>query len=177
MVLRFDVWQSSMGWIAASATDAGLKRMSLPEPDRDDAEDKIFPAQLEGDHDPDWFKPIAGLIERYLHGESVDLSVIPIDFSDAPPFFAAAWDACRSIPAGETRSYSWLAAEAGRPGAPRAAGQAMARNLIPLLIPCHRVVRADGSLGGFGGGVGLPLKKRLLAMEGAAIGGSGLGGA
>lgn len=167
-MLRFDVWESSMGWIAASATDAGLRRMSLPEPDRDDAEEKIFPAQLEGTHDPDWFKPIAELIDRYLSGEAVDLSVVPIDFSDTPPFFAAAWEACRSIPLGETRSYSWLAAEAGRPGAPRAAGQAMARNKMALIIPCHRVVRADGSLGGFGGGVGLPLKKRLLAMEGAA---------
>ncbi len=167
-MLRFDVWESSMGWIGASATDAGLKQMSLPEPNRDDAEERIFPAQLEGDHDPDWFRPIANLIDRYLEGEQVDLSEIQIDYSDAPPFFAKAWEACRRIPAGETRSYSWLAAEAGRPGAPRAAGQAMARNRMALLIPCHRVVRADGSLGGFGGGVGLPLKERLLAMEGAA---------
>ncbi len=157
-----------MGWIGASATDAGLKQMSLPEPNRDEAEERIFPAQLEGDHDPDWFRPIANLIDRYLEGEQVDLSEIPVDYSDAPPFFAKAWEACRRIPAGETRSYSWLAAEAGRPGAPRAAGQAMARNRMALLRPCHRVVRADGSLGGFGGGVGLPLKERLLAMEGAA---------
>jgi len=139
--------------------------MSMPEPNRDDAEDVIFPAQLECDNDPAWFDEISTAIDEYLDGEQDALVDLPTDFSDAPPFFAAAWDACRTIPWGETRSYSWLAAEAGRPGAPRAAGQAMAKNRVPLLVPCHRVIRADGSLGGYGGKLGLEMKRKLLALE------------
>ena len=90
----------------------------------------------------------------------------PIDVTDASPFHRAAWQACRTIPAGETRPYRWLASAAGRPNAPRAAGQAMARNRLPFLIPCHRVIASDGSLGGYGSGrTRLELKKRLLEME------------
>ena len=74
--------------------------------------------------------------------------------------------AARSIPYGQTRSYGWLAARAGSPAAARAAGQAMARNPIPLLIPCHRVLGAEGALTGFGGG--LRTKRALLELEGVA---------
>ena len=163
--IRFDVWKSKYGWIAAAASDKGITQMSMPEPDRDDAEDVIFPAQLECDHDPDWFREISVAIDDYLDGVRDTLVDLPTDFSDAPPFTAAMWDACRTIPWGETRSYSWLAAKAGRPGAPRAAGQAMAKNRVPLLVPCHRVIRADGSLGGYGGRRGLEMKRKLLALE------------
>ncbi len=164
-MLKFDVWETRHGWIAACATSRGLKLMSLPEPDRDDAEETIYPAQVEGEHDPKAFDEIRSAIEEYFDGDEAALASVAVDFSDAPPFFKAAWNACRSIPAGETRSYKWLAVHAGSPDAMRAAGQAMARNRLPLVIPCHRVVRADGSLGGFGGGVGLPLKERLLNLE------------
>ena len=92
------------------------------------------------------------------------LDDIELDLEDAPPFFRAAWSACRTIPPGETRSYRWLAAEAGNPRAVRAAGQAMARNRFVLIIPCHRVISSDGGLGGYGGG-GLGVKAKLLQME------------
>jgi len=90
--------------------------------------------------------------------------LIPIDTRKVTPFFRDAWEACRSIPAGETRSYAWLAEQAGNVRAARGAGQAMARNKLALLVPCHRVVSASGGLGGFGG-AGLPLKSRLLNMD------------
>ena len=89
---------------------------------------------------------------------------IRIDLSDASPFFTAAWEACSSIPPGETRSYQWLAEAAGSPKASRAAGQAMARNPLPLIIPCHRVVGSNGGLHGYGGG-GVGVKARLLELE------------
>ena len=164
-MLKFDVWETRHGWIAACATSRGLKLMSLPEPDRDDAEDVIFPAQLECDYDPEWFSEICTAVDAYLDGVHDALDDLPTDFSDAPPLTAAMWDACRLIQWGETRSYSWVAAEAGRPGAPRAAGRAMAINRVALLVPCHRVVRADGSLGGYGGPEGLETKRKLLAAE------------
>jgi methylated-DNA-[protein]-cysteine S-methyltransferase len=164
--LSYDVFETSLGWIGAVASERGLVRTTLPEPDRNAAEDAIFPAQVEAVRQPERFDGLRESIESYFEGGPSDLGDQPLDLSDAPDFFVAAWEACRRIPAGETRPYAWLAAEAGSPGAVRAAGQAMARNRFPLLVPCHRVVRSDGSLGGFGGKVGLPLKRLLLTLEG-----------
>ncbi len=76
------------------------------------------------------------------------------------------WSALRAIPYGATRTYGEIASSIGKPGAMRAVGAASGANPLPLVIPCHRVVAAGGKLGGFGGG--LPLKRRLLAMEGAS---------
>ncbi len=73
--------------------------------------------------------------------------------------------ACRRIPWGQTRSYAQLAAVAGRPGAARAVGSVMAKNRVPLVVPCHRVIASSGQLGGYSAPQGLSLKRRLLAME------------
>ena len=72
----------------------------------------------------------------------------------------------RRIPRGQTRSYGWVAQRIGKPRAVRAVGAACGANPVPVIIPCHRVIASDGSLGGFGGG--LPMKRRLLALEKAA---------
>jgi methylated-DNA-[protein]-cysteine S-methyltransferase len=71
------------------------------------------------------------------------------------------------VPRGQVRTYSWLAASMGAPAAPRAAGTACARNPLPVIVPCHRIIRSSGGLGGFGGG--LALKRRMLEMEGAGV--------
>jgi len=73
------------------------------------------------------------------------------------------WRMVRNIPCGETRSYGWVAKQLGLPRAARAVGQALARNPVPIVIPCHRVIGSDGNLGGFGGGV--KIKKFLLHLE------------
>jgi len=73
------------------------------------------------------------------------------------------WQATRLIPYGETRSYLWVAVQIGKPGAARAVGQALGRNPLPVIVPCHRVIAADGGLGGFTGG--LEMKRRLLELE------------
>lgn len=107
-------------------------------------------------------------VARYLRGE-------PDGFGDVPtpegtPFAMRCWNACRTIPRGEVRTYAWLAAQAGRPGAARAAGQAMRRNPLPIVVPCHRVVGSSGWLGGYSGRTGesdpmLRFKRNLLEME------------
>lgn len=86
------------------------------------------------------------------------------DWSAAGGFTRQALEAAAQIPYGQTRSYWWVAVRAGNPRAVRAVGQAMAANPFPLVFPCHRVVRADGSLGGFGGG-GPRLKQQLIELE------------
>jgi methylated-DNA-[protein]-cysteine S-methyltransferase len=98
------------------------------------------------------------------------LSVIRVDLGTTRSFAGRVLEACRRIPFGETMSYADLADAAGSPRAARAVGNVMAANRIPLIIPCHRVVGAGNSLGGYSAPAGLAMKKRLLAMEAAAAG-------
>ena len=110
----------------------------------------------------------AKLIAQNIAGKRVSFAGIATP--KTTPFFERCWRACRTIPVGETRTYRWLANAAGSPLAIRAAGQAMRRNPLPMIVPCHRVVAANG-LGGFSGsskvgGKELKLKVWLLQREG-----------
>jgi len=98
----------------------------------------------------------------YFTGQRVDFPD-RLDLSGATPFQRGVWQAARLIPYGETRSYAWVAGQIGKPKAARAVGQALGRNPLPLIVPCHRVLAADGGIGGFSGGV--EMKKYLLAHE------------
>jgi methylated-DNA-[protein]-cysteine S-methyltransferase len=100
-------------------------------------------------------------VTEYLAGSRREFSV-PLA-PEGTEFTRRVWEACRRIPYGRTVSYGELAAQAGSPRGARAVGQALGRNRIPLLIPCHRVLAGQGALGGFGGG--LEMKKRLLDLE------------
>jgi O-6-methylguanine DNA methyltransferase len=88
---------------------------------------------------------------------------VPCDLSELPPFTQAVLRVTASIPYGEVRSYRWVASQLGKPEATRAVGNALARNPISILIPCHRVVRSDGSLGGYS--LGVHWKRKLLRHE------------
>ena len=103
-------------------------------------------------------------ILEYLAGRRREFTV-PVDVANVPPFHGKVLRACRRIPYGKTLTYAALATRAGSPRAARAVGQAMARNPLALVVPCHRVVATGGGLGGYGGG--LDLKRRLLRLEGA----------
>jgi O-6-methylguanine DNA methyltransferase len=101
-------------------------------------------------------------LQRYAAGKSVRWNV-PLDLSSGTKFQQKVWHILTKIPRGETRSYGWVAQRIGKPRASRAVGAACGANPIPVIVPCHRVIAGDGSLGGFGGG--LPMKRRLLALE------------
>lgn len=103
-------------------------------------------------------------LERHLAGDR--RAAVPVDLRGRTPFERAVLTKALEIPPGEVRPYGWIAAEIGRPKAVRAVGSALARNPIPLVIPCHRVVRSDGALGAYSMG-GPGTKRRLLAAEGA----------
>ena len=160
---KYHIVERPVGWMGLLGTDQGLRRLSL-KPSPGEALDELGPALEQALHEPDGFDSELACLERYFRGESGALDEIELDLEDATPFFKSAWQACRSIPPGETRSYGWLAAAAGRPQAARAAGQAMARNRVVLVIPCHRVIGSNGDLHGYGAG-GLKVKAALLAME------------
>jgi methylated-DNA-[protein]-cysteine S-methyltransferase len=101
-------------------------------------------------------------VRAYLDGDLTAFDALPV-VQDGGPFLREAWDALRRVPAGQTVTYTELARRAGRPAAVRAAASACARNLVAPAVPCHRVVRTDGSLGGYYWG--LPVKRWLIAHE------------
>jgi methylated-DNA-[protein]-cysteine S-methyltransferase len=110
---------------------------------------------------------LAHRIERYLSGEDVQLPMDLLYQARCSPFQWSVLMAEKAVPRGFVTSYSRLASRVGRPRGYRAVGTALAHNPFPLVIPCHRTVRAGGSLGGFGGG--LPMKRSLLEMEGVGF--------
>jgi len=107
----------------------------------------------------------AAEVEAWFSGE-LRVFTVPVDLGAVSAFQRRVLEAAREIPFGETVSYREMAIAAGSPGAVRAAGTAMGANPVPILIPCHRVIRSDGSAGMYGGGE--ELKRRLLAFEAAA---------
>lgn len=105
------------------------------------------------------------LLAGYWKEGAAPLSRIPLAWDRMTPFARSVYRSARRIPAGETRSYGWVARDLGRPRAARAVGAALAANPVPLFVPCHRVVASDGRLTGFSAPGGLALKRRLLALE------------
>ncbi len=119
-----------------------------------------------GEPDHRGFDAATEQLGEYFSGQRLtfDLPLAPA----GTPWQLRVWGALRRIPYGETRSYGWIAGEVGRPGAARAVGLANGRNPIAVIVPCHRVIGADGSLTGFGGG--LPRKRHLLDLEARVAG-------
>ncbi len=117
-------------------------------------------------NDPDRLVPVIAQLDEYFAGRR-DRFDLPLDLSRLPPFTRAVLDAAAAIPAGEVRSYRDVAAEAGSPRGARAVGNALGSNPVPIVVPCHRVVRTGGGLGGYTGGV--DIKRRLLSLEGAPV--------
>jgi len=108
-------------------------------------------------------------ILRLLNGKSPELGSLPLDYGDATEFHRRVCEAARAIPAGQTLSYGELAAKLGQPGAARAVGSVMARNALPIIVPCHRVMAAGGRAGGFSAHGGINTKLRMLRIEGASV--------
>jgi O-6-methylguanine DNA methyltransferase len=153
----------SIGRIYVAATHQGICRISLP---AHPVEyffriiiDRYSPSILIQNNK--LFDYLYIQLEEYLTGRRAVFS-IPLDLRGTP-FQSEVWEALGEIPYGETRSYREIAGRIGRPKAVRAVGQANHLNPIPILIPCHRVIGAQGELVGYGGGI--PLKKHLLSLE------------
>ena len=162
----YHVFQTEQGWVGVLASLAGIRRSTLPCETPDESVLSLGPEVRVAIQDKTKLGEVPDLLSAYLAGAEVDFANVELDVRDATEFYIKAWDACRSIPRGETRTYGWLATQAGNPNASRAAGQTMARNRVPLIVPCHRVVGSDGSLRGFGSGSErLDLKRWLLDME------------
>ena len=104
------------------------------------------------------------LLDTYFAGGAINFAEIPVQIAYGTEFQQQVWKAIQQIPHGEVRSYQWIADQIGRPKSARSIGNAVGANPVSILIPCHRVIRSNGALGGYGGG--LERKRQLLALEG-----------
>jgi len=146
----------------------------LPLPDRRTAEQEMLralgPARDQAQFDKNLLPDLQQRIAAYFEGEPVDFSTDPaVSLDGLSPWDHKVLLTCRKIPSGRTTTYGQLALRVGHPGAARAVGSALARNPIPLIIPCHRVLRTDGTLGGFSAPGGLTTKQALLHHEQAPV--------
>lgn len=162
MWVCYTLFETKLGWMGLIGSAAGLRRTVLPQPAPEAVLDLLAMGLPESIADPFPFGDLPLRLRRYLAGEQVPFDD-ELDLTGTTPFNRDVWQATRLIPYGETQSYSWIAQQIGRPKALRAVGQALARNPFPIVVPCHRVLSKDGSLGGFSGG--LEMKKRLLELE------------
>ena len=161
----YAIFDTGNGWIALVERDGKLVRSILPAQTREQALARAgLGAGCVEDHSA--FGDLPDRLSRYFAGDRVDFSDVEIDVSEQPPFLAAAQLAARTIPYGEVVTYRDLARMAGNARAARAAGSAMARNEMPIIVPCHRVIASNG-LGGFG--PGLEWKRKLLRIEGVDV--------
>jgi methylated-DNA-[protein]-cysteine S-methyltransferase len=156
---------SPFGPLLLATTPRGLVKVSFPIFDNDEAlQDlaaQISPRVLEA---PARLDEVRRQLDRYFEGRLREFD-LPLDWQLSKGFRRRALRAIDRIPFGKTRSYTEIARSAGNERAVRAAGTACGANPIPIVVPCHRVLRSGGALGGYGGG--LPMKEALLELEGA----------
>ncbi|MBM3172778.1 MAG: methylated-DNA--[protein]-cysteine S-methyltransferase [Chloroflexi bacterium] len=157
------VFQTALGWVGVVSSAKGLRRLILPLTSRGEVLSAIGNSCLcVGGGISDLSTDLPQRLQRYFSGERVDFRA-RLDLSGATRFRQDVWEITRSIPYGQTRSYGWVAEQFWAPKATRAVGRALGKNPLPVVIPCHRVVRSDGGLGGFSGG--LEMKRLLLNLE------------
>lgn len=156
---------SPFGRLLVATTPKGLVRVAYPEDDPDDVLDElavsISPRVLRADAQLD---PVARQLDQYFGGGRTHFEV-DVDWRLTTDFARTILRGVTEVDYGNTTSYGDLAARVGSPGAPRAAGNALGANPMPIVVPCHRVVRADGALGGYTGGT--DRKQYLLDLESA----------
>jgi methylated-DNA-[protein]-cysteine S-methyltransferase len=169
--VRYVIFGTKWGYFGLAGTESALWRSELPELDMEMVKGRLLKGLETVDrrgieHDKKLFRILQEQVITYFEGQRVSFSpALPVLLDRFAPFTRAVLRACRRIEFGDTINYSELARTLGRPGAGRAVGNALATNPTPLIIPCHRVIRSDGLLGGFSAPGGLSLKRKLLAHE------------
>lgn len=166
--MRYALIDTAIGTFGLAWTEKGVARVALPGPDRARTEvwisrDPAVPGFPDG-----LLADLPERIRRYAEGERIDFANVPLDLDDIPDFNVACYGELLKLGYGETTTYGAIARTLGDVALSRAVGQAMGANPIPLLIPCHRVLAADGKTGGFSSPGGVTAKMQLLALEHAA---------
>jgi methylated-DNA-[protein]-cysteine S-methyltransferase len=169
---NYCVFETAAGFCAIAWSATGIARFHLPTSSADGTERGLrrrLPDATAG-APPAQVTAVIAAAKRYFAGEKVDFSDVPLDLDVQDEFFRKIYSAARQLGWGQTTTYGTLAKELGAgPEAARDVGQAMARNPVPLIIPCHRVLAAGGKLGGFSAPGGSSTKQRMLELEGVRL--------
>jgi O-6-methylguanine DNA methyltransferase len=163
---KYTIFYTKWGHFGLAGTEYGLCRTQLPGPKPEKIKSLLLESFQHPQLDKTFFKTLQEQIAAYFDGARVNFSMdIPLALDGFSSFGISVLTACRTIGFGQTASYGQLAGFIGRPAAARAVGRVMAKNPLPLIIPCHRVIRTDGKMGGFTAPGGIPLKKKILRLE------------
>ena len=164
MDIYYSVIETPLGWMLLVGKDGKVVETNLPKSSRDEAEAAAPPGAEESAGE---FGELAHRLRLYFDGERVDFSDIPVIFEGLGEFEERVLLETMKVPYGAVTTYGALATASGSPGAARAIGNAMRRNPLPIIVPCHRVLHSDGGIGGYSGGI--DLKHRLLGLEGVIL--------
>jgi len=175
VAVGFALFRSAIGQCAIAWSDAGVVAVRLPERRVSETRARIQKSYPEAKETvpPANIRHVIDELTALLAGEPRDLSDAPIDMEGLPPYHQRVYQMVRRIPPGSTACYGDIAARLGSVQAARAVGQALARNPLTLIVPCHRVLSSSGGMGGFSAPGGTVTKRRLLRIEGAASRGPG----
>ncbi len=171
MAVSFALFEIAIGSCAIVWTERGVCGIQLPERNVRATRARLR-RRFVGAHEAAANREMHQIIEQItalVAGKPAELSDVRLDLQHVSEFCQRVYATTRRIPAGETASYGEIAARVGEPGAARAVGQALGRNPVPLIVPCHRVLAAGGKFGGFSGRGGVTTKMHLLAIEGAIL--------
>jgi methylated-DNA-[protein]-cysteine S-methyltransferase len=168
--IKYVIFETKWGYFGLAGTESALYRTQLPGPEPKKIESRLLKNLPDAQFEKTYFKVLQKQIIAYFEGASVNFSPdISVDFNGFGSFSRKVLTTCRNIKFGRPISYSELAKKAGRPAASRAVGNVMAKNPMPLIIPCHRVLRTNGKMGGFSAPGGISLKRKMLTLEQKAV--------
>jgi methylated-DNA-[protein]-cysteine S-methyltransferase len=164
--VRYKIFRTNWGYFGLAGTEAGLLRAHLPLGDPTMVKTFLLKDLPCPRDDETLFTELRQQIIAYFQGLPVDFKAdLPLVLNGLSPFAKLVLTACRRVTFGQTISYGGLARKIGRPAAARAVGRVMANNPLPLIVPCHRVIRGDSKIGGFSAPGGVRVKKRMLELE------------
>ena len=169
-LLRYCVFRTRWGWFGLYGSEKGLIRTCLPTSNKKNVPDHLLKRIDSPAEDSSFFQPLQEMIKSYFEGSYVDFRRISVCLDGLTDFQKKVLLNLHTVKYGELTTYKDLASSSGKPTAFRAIGQVMARNPLPLIIPCHRVVRKDGLPGGFSAEGGVNMKKKMQALESATVG-------
>ncbi len=165
----FTLFDTAIGRCGIAWGERGVVGIQLPEARELATRARVlqrFPDAREEAPPADVERAVEGIV-ALLRGQPSDLSAVALDMERVPSFHRRVYEVARTIPPGATLSYGDIAAQLGAPGSARAVGQALGRNPFAIIVPCHRVLAADGRIGGFSANGGITTKLQMLSIEGA----------
>ena len=169
-VTKYTIFQTKWGYFGLAGTKYGLCRTQLPGSKPEKIKKRLLENLPTAQFDKTFYKILQQQIIAYFEGACVNFTRdIPLILDGFSSFGISVLTTCREIEIGQTTTYGKLAKKAGRPNASRAVGSTLAKNPLPLIIPCHRIIRNDGKMGGFSAPGGIILKKKMIELEHKAI--------